>query len=70
MATLNICRLPEDIHAKLRVRAAKAGRSMEAEALESFRGSLFARLCRESGANGNLCPMPISLPSPSSPAVS
>ena len=32
MATLNIRRLPEDIHAKLRVRAAKAGRSMEAEA--------------------------------------
>jgi plasmid stability protein len=32
MATLNIRRLPEDVHAKLRVRAAKAGRSMEAEA--------------------------------------
>jgi plasmid stability protein len=32
MATLNIPRLPEDVHAKLRVRAAKAGRSMEAEA--------------------------------------
>jgi plasmid stability protein len=29
MATLNIRRLPEDVHAKLRVRAAKAGRSME-----------------------------------------
>ena len=34
MATLNIRRLPEDVHAKLRVRAAKAGRSMEAEARE------------------------------------
>jgi plasmid stability protein len=32
MATLNIRRLPEDVHVKLRVRAAKAGRSMEAEA--------------------------------------
>jgi plasmid stability protein len=32
MATLNIRRLPEDVHAKLRMRAAKAGRSMEAEA--------------------------------------
>jgi plasmid stability protein len=32
MATLNIRKLPEDVHAKLRVRAAKAGRSMEAEA--------------------------------------
>ena len=32
MATLNIRRLPEDVHARLRVRAAKAGRSMEAEA--------------------------------------
>ncbi len=32
MATLNIRRLPEDVHAKLRVRAAQAGRSMEAEA--------------------------------------
>jgi plasmid stability protein len=32
MATPNIRRLPEGVHAKLRVRAAKAGRSMEAEA--------------------------------------
>jgi plasmid stability protein len=32
MATLNIRKLPEDVHAKLRVRAARAGRSMEAEA--------------------------------------
>ena len=29
MATLNIRKLPEDVHAKLRVRAAKVGRSME-----------------------------------------
>ncbi len=32
MATLNIRRLPDDVHVKLRVRAARAGRSMEAEA--------------------------------------
>jgi plasmid stability protein len=31
MATMNFRKLPEDVHAKLRVRA-KAGRSMEAEA--------------------------------------
>ena len=32
MATLNIRNLPEEIHQKLRIRAAKTGRSMEAEA--------------------------------------
>ena len=32
MAVLNVRNLPEEIHVKLRVRAAKAGRSMEAEA--------------------------------------
>ena len=32
MAVLNIRNLPDEVHAKLRVRAAKAGRSMEAEA--------------------------------------
>jgi hypothetical protein len=32
MAVLNIRNFPEEIHAKLRVRAAMAGRSMEAEA--------------------------------------
>ncbi len=34
MAILNIRNLPEDVHARLRIRAAKAGRSMEAEARE------------------------------------
>jgi len=29
---LNIRNLPDDVHARLRIRAAKAGRSMEAEA--------------------------------------
>jgi plasmid stability protein len=32
MAVLNIRNLPNDVHARLRIRAAKAGRSMEAEA--------------------------------------
>ena len=32
MATLNIRKLPDDVHTKLRVRAARHGRSMEAEA--------------------------------------
>jgi plasmid stability protein len=34
MAVLNIRNLPDDVHARLRVRAAEAGRSMEAEARE------------------------------------
>jgi hypothetical protein len=32
MAILNIRNLPDEVHSRLRVRAAKAGRSMEAEA--------------------------------------
>jgi plasmid stability protein len=32
MAILNIRNLPEEVHARLRLRAAQAGRSMEAEA--------------------------------------
>jgi plasmid stability protein len=32
MAVLNIRNLPDEIHARLRLRAARAGRSMEAEA--------------------------------------
>lgn len=32
MATLNIRRLPDDVHRRLRMRAAEHGRSMEAEA--------------------------------------
>lgn len=34
MATLNIRNLPDDVHRRLRIRAARAGRSMEAEARE------------------------------------
>ena len=40
MAILNIRRLSDDVHARLRVRAALAGRSMEAEARE-----ILARAC-------------------------
>lgn len=32
MAVLNIRKLPDEVHRRLRLRAAKAGRSMEAEA--------------------------------------
>ncbi|CAN5478305.1 hypothetical protein BH10CHL1_BH10CHL1_07620 [soil metagenome] len=32
MAVLNIRNLPNEVHARLRIRAAQAGRSMEAEA--------------------------------------
>ncbi len=34
MATINIRNLPDDVHVRLRIKAAKAGRSMEAEARE------------------------------------
>lgn len=34
MATLSIRNLPDDVHAQLRMRAARHGRSMEAEARE------------------------------------
>lgn len=34
MAAINIRNLPDDVHRRLRVRAARAGRSMEAEARE------------------------------------
>ena len=40
MAILNIRRLRDDVHARLRIRAARAGRSMEAEARE-----ILARAC-------------------------
>ena len=42
MAILNIRRLSDGVHARLRVRAARAGRSMEAEARE-----ILARACGE-----------------------
>lgn len=41
VATLNIRNLPEEVHRRLRVRAARAGRSMEAEARE-----ILAEACR------------------------
>ena len=42
MATLNIRNLPDEVHRRLRVRAAEHGRSMEAEARE-----ILARACAE-----------------------
>ena len=41
MATLNIRNLPDPVHARLRLRAARSGRSMEAEARE-----ILATACR------------------------
>lgn len=43
MAILNIRNLPNEVHARLRLRAAKAGRSMEAE----VRAILTAAVMRE-----------------------
>jgi plasmid stability protein len=45
MAVLSIRKLPDEVHARLRVRAAKAGRSMEAEA----RAILEAAMASEAG---------------------
>ena len=39
MATLNIRNLPDAVHARLRMQAARAGRSMEAEAREIIAGA-------------------------------
>jgi plasmid stability protein len=39
MATLNIRNLPDEVHARLRIRAARAGRSMEAEARAILTGA-------------------------------
>lgn len=44
MAVLNIRNLPEEVHRRLRIRAAKAGRSMEAEARD-----ILTRACAEEG---------------------
>ncbi len=42
MSILNIRNLPEDVHRRLRLRAAKAGRSMEAEAR-----AILTAVCRQ-----------------------
>lgn len=42
MARLNIRNLPEEVHRSLRVRAARAGRSMEAEAREILTAAILA----------------------------
>lgn len=42
MPRLNIRNLPEEVHRSLRIRAAKAGRSMEAEAREIITSAVMA----------------------------
>ena len=49
MAILNIRKLPEDVHKRLRLRAARAGRSMEAEAR-----AILAEACKH---DDNLLPI-------------
>lgn len=49
MATLNIRNLPEDVHRRLRIRAARAGRSMEAEARE-----IITAACRNEPEQGDV----------------
>lgn len=49
MGTLNLRNLPDDVHRRLRVRAAKAGRSMEAEARE-----ILTEACRDESRPGDV----------------
>lgn len=42
MATLTIRKLSDDLHARLRLRAARRGRSMESEVREILREALYA----------------------------
>lgn len=44
MATLTIRKLPEEVHKRLRLRAARRGRSMEAEAREILAQALSAEV--------------------------
>ena len=48
MAVLNIRKLPDEIHRRLRLRAAKAGRSMEAEAR-----AILTEVCMAEGERPN-----------------
>ena len=50
MATLNIRKLPDEVHQALRVRAARHGRSMEAEAREILADACRPRLSGEETA--------------------
>jgi plasmid stability protein len=56
MAVLNIRNLPSDVHVRLRIRAAKAGRSMEAEAR-----AILSEACAPGDGNDD-APAPLSLP--------
>jgi plasmid stability protein len=50
MAVLYILNLPEEVHRRLRVRAAKAGRSMEAEARAILTAACSAEEIRQPAA--------------------
>lgn len=50
MSTLTVRNLDKDLKARLRVRAAQHGRSMEAEAREILREALTSRQARDLGA--------------------
>ncbi len=53
MAILNIRNLPDDVHARLRVRAAENGRSMEAEAR-----AILSEVCSRSGPVSDAAALP------------
>lgn len=53
MAILNIRNLPEEVHARLRVRAAENGRSMEAEAR-----AILAEVCLGTGRGAGASSLP------------
>ncbi len=57
MAVLNIRNLPDEVHARLRVRAAKAGRSMEAEAR-----AILTEACSEESDQSSASSVTLSLP--------
>lgn len=54
MATLTIRGLDDDLHAKLRVRAARHGRSMEAEVRSILEAELEARIDAAAGLGSRL----------------
>jgi plasmid stability protein len=51
MAVLNIRNLSEEVHKRLRIRAAKSGRSMEAEARAILTAACSAEETRQSASN-------------------
>jgi plasmid stability protein len=57
MAVLNVRNLPDEVHARLRLRAAKAGRSMEAEAR-----AILTDACSEESGQSTALSVTLSLP--------